>query len=98
MRIGPGMSSQIARAYGVQPAAPARTLGGAAGSVGAGERPVSNQPTAASRLIGAVVPGKISFAGETPTQEGAIALYRHPADKNAAATGVQAGRVIDITA
>jgi hypothetical protein len=29
---------------------------------------------------------------------GALPMYRHPADKNAAATGVQAGRVIDFNA
>jgi hypothetical protein len=50
-----------------------------------------------SRLVGAVVPGRVSFAGEVPVQTGSIALYRHPADRNAAATGVQAGRVLDVT-
>jgi hypothetical protein len=54
-------------------------------------------PATVSRLVGAVVPGRVSFAGEVPVQTGSIALYRHPADRNAAATGVQAGRVLDVT-
>ena len=50
-----------------------------------------------TRLIGAVVPGKVDFSGDTPRQESSLPLYRHPADKNTAATGVQVGRVVDLT-
>jgi hypothetical protein len=95
MRIGPGMSSQVARAYGIQarPVSPVLAPAAAASPEGA-----AHGPAPVSRLVGAVVPGKVSFAGEAPVQTDAIALYRHPADRNAAATGVQAGRVIDLTA
>jgi hypothetical protein len=96
MRIGPGMSSQIARAYGLGPArAPGRPVAAPASGEAAGGGVL---PAPVSRLVGAVVPGKVSFAGETPMPDGALALYRHPADKNAAATGVHAGRTLDITA
>ena len=95
MRIGPGMTSQIARAYGVQPPAQARRPVAFTAPEAAPSDPKPAAPVA--RLVGAVVPGKVSFAGETPTHDGAIALYRHPADKNAAATGVSAGRLVDIT-
>ncbi len=33
----------------------------------------------------------------TPSPTGSIELYSHPADKNAAATGVSLGRSIDVT-
>jgi hypothetical protein len=100
MRIGPGVSSQVARASGVQPARSTPRTGGTAHAdptAGAGS-PEQALARPVSRLVGAVVPGKVSFTGDAPVQEGAIALYRHPADKNAAATGVYAGRVVDVTA
>ncbi len=53
--------------------------------------------TATRRIVAGMVPGKIDFSGPTPTQTtSAIPMYRHPADKNAAATAVDAGRVIDV--
>jgi hypothetical protein len=47
-----------------------------------------------------VVPGAIDFNGETPMpSEGAsLAMYRNPAAKNAAATGVETGRRVDLSA
>lgn len=56
-------------------------------------------PEGAARLVAAGVPGRVSFSeagGATATN--AMAMYRHPADRNAAATGVHAGRVLDVTA
>ncbi|MEM1330827.1 MAG: hypothetical protein AAGG07_09725 [Planctomycetota bacterium] len=50
-----------------------------------------------TRLIGAVVPGRVDFSGETPRQDASLPLYRHPADKNTAATGVETGRIVDLT-
>lgn len=51
------------------------------------------------RLISGVVPGRISFDGVQPSQtSGVLAMYRHPTDKNTAATAVQAGRLLDTTA
>lgn len=50
-----------------------------------------------ARLIAARVPGGIDFTNDEPVPSaGAIPMYRHPADRNAAATGVVAGRVIDV--
>jgi hypothetical protein len=53
----------------------------------------------ARRLVAGSVPGKIDFSGSTPTPStSAIPMYRNPAEKNAAATGVNAGRMIDVNA
>jgi hypothetical protein len=50
-------------------------------------------------MVAGAVAGKVSFAGaEAAHDSAAIAMYRHPADKNAAATAVSAGRLIDVTA
>ncbi|MEL7472398.1 MAG: hypothetical protein AAGK04_03705 [Planctomycetota bacterium] len=49
------------------------------------------------RLVAGVVPGAITFEdGEAKATTEGLAFYRHPADQNAAATGVQAGRVLDV--
>lgn len=60
-----------------------------------------------ARLIAGVVPGKVDFsAGDARTdpQRGSaarpssFALYHHPAEMNAAATGVGLGRMLDTSA
>jgi hypothetical protein len=51
-----------------------------------------------ARLVGGVVAGRVDFAGSEPAPSGALAMYRHPADKNTAATAVHAGRLLDATA
>jgi hypothetical protein len=88
---------QIARAYGVavRPVPQVRPVAA----------PQSQEPAkgagvrAASRLVAGGVPGRVSFAGAEPQPDtGALAMYRHPADTNAAATGVSAGRLIDVEA
>ncbi len=94
--IPPTLPFALAKMYGVRPAVrvrpvtPASGVEPAQGSAGAGTRP------SPSRLVAAVVPGGVRFDGETPqpTVE-AIPFYRHPADKNAAATSVNLGRVLD---
>ena len=52
-------------------------------------------------LVGAMVPGSIDFSASVPQQSsglgGGLAMYRHPYDKNAAATGVESGKAIDVT-
>ncbi len=59
-------------------------------------------PTNVQRLVAATVPGKIDFivganGASTPMPAtGALPMYRNPADKNAAAVGVEAGRMLDI--
>jgi hypothetical protein len=50
-------------------------------------------------LVAARVGRGVDFLpSAVPATPGAIGLYRHPADKNAAATGVHAGRVLDVQA
>ena len=51
----------------------------------------------ARRIIAGMVPGKVDFSGATPMpSQGSIPMYRHPADKNAAATAIDAGKMIDV--
>lgn len=93
---GPTNPFHISRAYGVQPpvraaapVAPVRVTPSSATSV---------DPAVASRLVAANVPGRVDFSGDAPkpSDVAAIPMYRHPADRNAAATGVSAGRTIDV--
>ncbi len=52
-----------------------------------------------TRVVAAVVPGGIDFSGETAQPRPAsLPLYRHPADRNVAATGVALGRTLDAEA
>ena len=56
-----------------------------------------SQPT--HPLAAAKVPGGIDFDTRTPAQaRGALPIYAHPADRNVAATGISAGRLIDTQA
>jgi hypothetical protein len=48
-------------------------------------------------LVGATVPGRVDFSGATPVQTGVLPLYRHPFDRNAAATNIASGKAIDVT-
>ena len=97
MKIGPSLAPtnpfHVSRVYGapaparIQPAAP---LGSAAA-------------TRIDQLVGARVPGGIEFGHDGVPQVGlgqrpidSFQMYRHPADKNAAATAVMLGRVLDI--
>lgn len=53
----------------------------------------------ARRIVAGIVPGKVDFSGQAPAPSASsLPLYRHPADKNAAATAVSAGKTIDIQA
>ncbi len=54
-----------------------------------------------SQAIGGLVAGKVSTAPNfaappAPKNSDTLPLYRHPADKNAAATGVSLGRSVDV--
>lgn len=98
-------SYHIAKAYGAarvgpsSPVSPIARIAGS-GSVRVGAHSVERSPQIA-RLIAARVPGGIDFnASETasPLAPSSHALYRSPADRNQAATGVFAGRVLDINA
>ena len=55
------------------------------------------QPT--HKLSAAKVPGPVTFDGVAPARAaGALPLYTHPADRNSAATSINAGRMIDTQA
>ena len=62
-------------------------------------RELSSSQRNISRLIAGVVPGGIDFSQETPqpTDRASIPFYRHPSDRNAAATALKIGRSIDVT-
>ena len=94
--IRPTIPFHVARAYGVG----ARTPTPAVETQRVSQPEMSREDAAReklARLIAARVPGGIDFSSDEPMpSESAIPMYRHPADRNAAATGVVAGRVIDV--
>ncbi len=106
--IPPTIPFHVAQAYGVpvsranspadRVAAAAAGAGSISGVASASIGPASKLPTPAQKLVGATVPGRVDFSGETPQQvtASAFALYTRPADKNAAATAVQIGRSLDV--
>ncbi len=52
-----------------------------------------------ANLVGATVPGSVDFSsGDPQARTGSLALYHAPAARNAAATGVDLGRMLDTTA
>jgi len=94
----------IARAYGIAPVKqPTVPVEQARQAVEAQRteirRELANPQRNISRLLAGVVPGGIDFSQETPqpTNTASLPLYRHPADRNAAATAIQIGRSIDVT-
>lgn len=95
----PSNPFHIARAYGVQAPAAARPT----------VRPLASEPVEpiatirpqmpTHRLAAGVVPGKVTFSGAGTLDAGpALPMYRHPADRNAAATALSAGRMLDVEA
>jgi hypothetical protein len=88
----------IARAYMVQAPAAARPVVRDTDPVGSiRPQPQAGGAEAVSRISAGVVPGGVNFAGGDAMRAApSLAMYRHPADKNAAATAVNAGRMIDI--
>lgn len=111
MRINPTNSStipfHIAKAYGVnanaqasrvQPARPASSVD-ATQNVQSIDTPRQSLSQAGQSLVAGVVPGRVDFSGETPQPSQvpqSLQFYRHPADKNAAATSVLLGKRLDI--
>jgi hypothetical protein len=92
--------NHVARAYGVkpvarvQPAQPVTSVEPVA-RIDAADAGSKTDPRL-GRLVAATVPGGVSFEGGVPKPTtSAIPFYRHPADKNAAATAVNLGRVLD---
>jgi hypothetical protein len=102
--IAPTMPHHVARAYGVRPA-PSGSAG-VAGSIqpaAPAPQPTSGQSEGVRRLVAAVVPGGVEFtatgqpaSARQPGGSVPLAMYRHPADKNAAATAVNVGRRLDV--
>lgn len=95
--IPPTLPFHLARAYGVtqtprvRPVAPVPPVERSAGGA-----PAAQTDPRLGRLVAAVVPGGVEFSGDSPRPaSSSLPFYRHPADRNAAATGVSLGRVLD---
>lgn len=103
--IPPTIPFHVAQAYGVRPAVQTQQAAASrasenaqASQIAQPSGPSARLPSAAQKLIGATVPGRVDFYGSTPTQttDSSFQLYRHPAEKNAAATAVSIGRSLDV--
>jgi len=59
----------------------------------------TSKPDRVSRLVAASVDVPVHFDTPRPAAgpAGALPMYRHPADRNIAATGVTLGRRVDVT-
>ena len=93
--LPPTTPFHIARAYGVgAPGVPA----GSESVFSIGPSAPDGADARLSRLIAAVVPGGVDFSGDSPAPSaGTLAMYRNPAEKNAAATAVALGRRVDVS-
>lgn len=109
MRIdGPTNPFHIAAAYGLRPQAPVArpapttptsnvsAVRNADAVANIARTPDAGAVSATARLVAAVVPGRIDFTADQPVQTSALPMYRHPADRNTAATMVALGRSLDI--
>lgn len=96
MRIdGPTNPHHLRIAYGV---APTRPLPSAQAPSGIEPIHRPRPSDAASRLVAATTPGGVDFSpARAAARTDAIQMYRHPADRNAAATAVALGRAIDVS-
>ncbi len=109
---GPSNPYHISQAYGVSPqsrvARPAPTTAASqvqradavsradtVATIGRAAETTKVAPT--SKLVAAVVPGGVDFTAATPMpSRAALQMYRHPADRNSAATMVALGRSVDV--
>ena len=89
-QIPPTLPFRVAAAYGVPRPAQAAA-------------PTTGQTSKASGLVAARVPdsaelrgANLAAAGLTPNASGSLSFYRNPAEKNAAATGIAQGKMIDV--
>jgi hypothetical protein len=92
------LPAHIARAYGVKGVGAVRAT-----TPVAPVEPVRRQDDqggklseAGRRLVAAVVPGKVDFSGPQGVPGTGLSIYKHPAEKNVAATGVWVGRGLDV--
>lgn len=87
----------IARAYGVEQAINVARAPVAAETRATGL--ATSDQAGGKKLVAGIVPGGIDFSSQKPKASApGLAMYRHPADRNAVATSIDAGRVIDTTA
>lgn len=97
----PASISQVARAYGVRPAAVAQPAAQTEPLARIGQPKPAGPASDPARLVAAQV-GTIDLARDVAQIAGrptdAMQLYRHPADRNQAATAVALGRSLDIKA
>lgn len=66
----------------------------------AGAVPKGESSPKVAKLVAASVAVPVNFDASRPAPDaaaGALPLYRHPADRNIAATGVSLGRRLDVT-
>ena len=101
--IAPTIPFRVAQAYGVEPAQRVRPVQPPAPAqrVAAETESVASRPGASSRLVAGIVRGGIEFDDQgrgivRADRAGALAMYARPGERNAAATGVEAGRVLDV--
>lgn len=103
--MGPTNPFHIARAYGVRPIQPVEravtTPVQPVQPVSRGSESVPQRDPNIARLVAGVVPGGVSFEADgganAARPAGApLPFYRHPAEKNAAATAVSIGRSLDV--
>jgi len=97
---GAGFGAGPGAVSGAGPGAVSGTGSGAASGVAKGVDSFEiSKPRAAS--VGGLVAWKFAVApnfAAAPAESGSLQMYRHPADKNAAATGVSVGRAVDLDA
>jgi hypothetical protein len=95
--------SQIAGAYRSPASAPAARVAptsldhtaGRIDRINQAERALNSR---AMKLVAAVVPGQVDFsAADAAPVTAPKPLYRHPADRNTAATAIITGRRLDVT-
>ena len=87
----------IARAYGIEQAINA-SRASSPSETAASEKSLASSASA-RQLVAGVVSGGVDFSANQPVASApALAMYRHPADRNAIATTIDAGRIIDTTA
>lgn len=93
--VGPSIPFHVAQAYGVPAPRQHAPAPDQAGPIKIADRlSTSGAPSSVRELVAAPVPGGIDFATNQPTSP--MSLYRHPADRNEAATGVSVGRHLDL--
>lgn len=96
--VEPTLSFHVARAYGVGRTARPQRL--AVSPLRHADEPQTARliRSGPERLVAGVVPGGVEFSAGSPMPTSpAIPMYRHPADRNAVAVSIHAGRMIDVT-